>query len=100
MDRNGYNPSIMQDNELSCWYCGASDQHLDRHEIFGGAFRNKSKRLGLWVSLCHSRCHLNGVHKYSSLNLPLKQEGQLAIMEKENWPLEKFIAEFGKNYIS
>ena len=55
LDRNGYAPSIIQDEaDESCFICYANGYYdpLNRHEAFGGSFRDKSKRLGLWVSLC------------------------------------------------
>lgn len=54
LDRNGYAPSIIQDEaDESCFVCYANGYYdpLNRHEAFGGPFRDKSKRLGLWVSL-------------------------------------------------
>ena len=59
LDRNGYAPSILQDDNSYCLIClgnGYNDP-LNRHEVFGGPFREKSKRLGLWCCLCHSRHH-------------------------------------------
>ena len=54
LDRNGYAPSILQQGER-CHMCGGHHIYdgLDRHEVFGGAYRKKSKELGLWVLLCH-----------------------------------------------
>lgn len=51
LDRNGYAPSIVQDID-GCYFCARQDGKLDRHEIFHGAYRQKSKALGLWVTLC------------------------------------------------
>lgn len=71
LDRNGYAPSILDGHDkYHCWLCDKNGSgKLDRHEIYHGPFREKSKALGLWVHLCHSECHLNGVHKYSELDL-------------------------------
>lgn len=99
LDRNGYAPSIMQRDLSCCYLCGCSDQKLDRHEIFSGAYRKKSKAHGLWVMLCHDRCHLNGVHKDASEALRLKTKGQLVAMRKYQWTVKDFIREFGKNYL-
>ena len=106
MDKNGYAPSIMQDTvfEPYCYLCvanGALDK-LDRHEIFGGPYREKSKRLGLWVLLCHNDCHIFGplaAHNNASTALRLKQEAQRRAMEAYGWSVEDFIREFGKNYL-
>ena len=101
----GYAPSIIPDHsEFQCWVCqknGCLDP-LNRHEVFGGAFREKSKRLGLWVHLCHSSCHQGpgGVHNNHSLDLLLKQEGQRCAMVTYGWTTEDFIREFGKNYLN
>lgn len=106
MDKNGYAPSIMQDTifEPLCHLCGANGalDKLDRHEIFGGPYREKSKRLGLWVLLCHNDCHIFGplaAHNNASTALRLKQEAQRRAMEAYGWSIEDFIREFGKNYL-
>ena len=106
MDKSGYAPSIMQDTifEPLCYLCGANGalDKLDRHEIFGGSNREKSKRLGLWVLLCHNDCHIFGplaAHNNASTALRLKQEAQRIAMEAYGWSTEDFIREFGKNYL-
>lgn len=100
MGRNGYIPSILQDErDIGCYLCGRADQHLDRHEVFHGPYRQKSKRLGLWVSLCHFRCHLCGVHENRELDMKLKEEAQKAAMEVYDWTVADFIKEFGRNYV-
>lgn len=106
MDKSGYAPSIMQDTvfEPFCYLCGANGalDKLDRHEIFGGPYREKSKRLGLWVMLCHNDCHIFGplaAHNNASTALRLKQEAQRRAMEAYGWSNEDFIREFGKNYL-
>lgn len=83
-----YSPSILQEDLDHCFLCGRCDQKLDRHEVFGGALRDKSKRLGLWVVLCHERCHLGKAHRI----------GEKAAREAFGWSIEDFIREFGKNY--
>ena len=105
LDRNGYAPSIVQsDAGEKCAICfanGASDP-LNRHEVFYGAYREKSKRLGLWVTLCHNRCHQNGrnsVHQNADVDRALKVYAQRAAMEHYGWSKEDFIREFGKNYL-
>ena len=106
MDKNGYDNSIMQDTVFDpfCYLCGANGalDKLDRHEIFGGPYREKSKRLGLWVLLCHHECHIFGplaAHNNASTALRLKREAQRMAMEAYGWSTEDFIREFGKNYI-
>ena len=102
MDRNGYEPSIMQNDLTRCFRCRRTDDKLDRHEVFGGvANREKSKRLGLWVMLCHSSCHQgrHGVHMDENEARYLHELGQKAAMEAYGWTTEDFIREFGKNYL-
>lgn len=102
LDRNGYAASIMQDDER-CYLCGQyGGDRMDRHEVFGGAFRDKSKRLGLWVLLHHDPCHVYGkhaVHQDAEVNRRLKAEAQQAAMEYYHWTVADFIREFGKNYL-
>lgn len=103
MDRNGYNPSIMQCDLSRCYICGRSVQKLDRHEIYHGdvkgRLREKSKRYGLWVMLCHWDCHLNGAHARKDFSDLLKREGQQRAMDYYGMTTDEFIAEFGKNYL-
>jgi hypothetical protein len=101
LDCNGYAPSIVPGHsEFACWVCGCNGRgKMDRHEIFYGPNRQKSKRLGLWVHLCHSECHLNGVHKSGLLDKELKAEGQRCAMRKYGWTTERFIQEIGKSYV-
>lgn len=102
LDRNGYAPSILQENDCECWLCGRSGEDLNRHEVFGGAYREKSKRLGLWVLLHHEPCHVYGkeaIHQNPKNNRRLKAEAQRAAMEYYNWTTADFIREFGKNYL-
>lgn len=102
LDRNGYAPSILQDNEDSCYLCGCTNESLDRHEVFFGASREKSKRLGLWVSICHSKCHIFGnmsVHKNGDINLLLKQEAQSKAMAYYGFSEKDFRREFYKSYL-
>lgn len=102
LDRNGYAPSIMQQGDCGCFICDFSHDKLDRHEVFFGADRQKSKRLGLWVLLCHHDCHIFGreaVHNNRANDLALKRVGQAAAMERYGWTTEDFIREFYKNYL-
>ena len=99
LDRNGYAPSILCRTEAKCFLCGMADEKLDRHEIFHGAYRTKSKRYGLWVPLCHSRCHLGGVHKQAGIDALLKKKAQEAAMRAYRWDTPTFISIFGKNHL-
>lgn len=87
-----------------CWLChrnGCGDP-LDKHHIFGGANRNKSERYGLYVYLCHHRCHENGekaVHRDPETAQKLHEYGQRLAMEEQGWTADEFRFEFGKNYL-
>lgn len=96
MDRNGYNPSLLQ-SDNACFLCGRTSGKLDRHEIFGASNRAKSKRLGLWVLLCRD-CHLSAHGSRETASI-LKRAGQKAAMERFGWDTGQFIREFGKNYL-
>lgn len=100
LDRNGYAPSIIPyHDELCCFICdGNGNGKMDRHEIFGGAYRDKSKRLGLWVYLCHDPCHMKRAHGNRGYQQMLRNTAQSFAMEKYGWTKEDFIREFGKNY--
>lgn len=104
MDRNGYNPSILQEDTDVCYFypcptCTVGK--LDRHEVFGGALRAKSKRLGLWVAICHIGCHLGpqGVHECRERREALQKAAQLKAMEVYGWTEEDFRREFYKSYL-
>ena len=102
LDKNGYAESVIPDHSpTQCWLCDCNGRgKMDRHEVFGGAYRDKSKRLGLWVHLCHQDCHLDRIHggDRHSIDL-LKWEAQRCAMKKYGWTVEQFIEEFGKNYM-
>lgn len=90
--------------EHECWLCGRRGyvDPLDRHHIFGGAYRNKSERFGLVVYLCHSRCHIFGkdaVHNNAETMQMVREYGQRKAMEEQGWTVEQFQNEFGKNYL-
>lgn len=90
--------------ERTCYLCGrnGAKDHLDKHHIFGGAYRNKSEHYGLTVYLCHDRCHENGehaVHRDAGVMRELRQYGQRKAMEENGWTVGDFIREFGKNYL-
>lgn len=87
-----------------CWLCGrngAADP-LDRHHLFGGAYRKKSEKYGLVVYLCHNRCHIFGelaVHNNAATMQRLHEYGQKKVMQEQGWDTGRFIGEFGKNYL-
>lgn len=99
LDSNGYAPSIMQQDLSRCYICGRSSEKLDRHEPFGGALRSKSKKMGLWVMLCHWTCHLNGAHAHGEIAQMLKREAQQRAMDYYGLTTDEWIAEWGKNFL-
>lgn len=88
----------------SCFICGrngASDP-LDKHHIFGGGLRSKSERYGLYVDLCHFRCHQFGeyaAHQCRETAEQLHKYGQAKAMLEQGWSCAEFVLEFGKNYL-
>ena len=96
LDRNGYAPSILNVG-VGCMICQRTNRHLQRHEVFHGANRAKSKSYGLWVNLC-MECH-NNVHHYPTLDKGLKREAQRHAMLVYKWTKDDFRRRFGKNYI-
>lgn len=97
LDRNGYAPSIIPAVD-GCFWCGRTDGKLDRHEIFHGANRQKSKALGLWINLCHD-CHMELHHTSAQMDAMTKQMGQMCAMEHYGWDKDEFRRRFGKNYL-
>lgn len=88
----------------SCWMCGRNGtaDPLDKHHIFGGAYRNKSEKYGLTVDLCHCNCHLFGkkaAHNCRETMDELHRYGQKLAMQRYGWTKEEFMLEFGKNYL-
>ena len=99
--RNGYAPSIMQLDTSYCYLCGRTDRKLDRHELFFGPYRTKSKNDGLWVMLCHFPCHegKDGAQYNREIRNRLSAEGQRMAMAVYGWTTEAFIARYGKNWL-
>ena len=85
LDRNGYAPSIIPGHgEYCCLLCG-KNRYIERHEVFGGAYRAKSKAYGLWVHLCES-CHRTGSDAvHSTGGAAVKERAQRAAMAAYGW---------------
>lgn len=99
LDRNGYAKSLLQ-KDSRCYICGYYG-HTHRHEAFGAALRQKSKRLGLWMHLCPT-CHQNGrkaAHRDSDTAAWLKRKAQEAAMSRYRWDVEEFVRQFGRNWL-
>lgn len=91
-------------DNITCFLCGrnGSADRLDKHHIFGGAYRKKSEKLGLTVYLCHHDCHIFGsaaVHKNAETMQFLHEYGQRKAMHENGWDTGEFIKQFGKNYL-
>jgi len=97
-DSNGYNPSLLQSDQR-CYLCGRTNGKLDRHEIFPGANREKSKYYGLWVLLCDYPCHHDIAHRDGNIARSMKEKAQGAAMKEYGWTKADFIRLFGKNYL-
>lgn len=87
-----------------CWLCGSDGRYdpLDRHHIFGASNRKKSEKYGLVVYLCHHKCHLFGkeaAHQNAATMQRLHEYGQKKAMRENNWTVDDFRREFGKNYL-
>lgn len=83
-----------------CYICGIYGP-LENHHVFHGPYRKKADRMGLTVHLCH-RCHNDppcGVHHSREADRRLKAEFQRKVMDNEGWDTERFIREFGRNYL-
>lgn len=94
LDHNGYAPSILHDGE--CYLCCTTVGRMQRHEVFGGARRQESKALGLWLTLCPD-CH-EQVHHFAEEGYRLKRWAQRVAMERYEWSAEEFMRRIGKNY--
>lgn len=97
--------SIITPKMTNCFVCGASPCHC--HEVFGGAFREKSKQYGMTVSLCPAHHNLSsaGIHFNSDLDLKVKQLAEKKWIEEyckdktEAEAIKEFIKTFGRNYL-
>ena len=97
LDRNGYIPSVVQQDRV-CIGCNTT-LYLQRHEIFHGyANRQKSKELGLWVHVCPT-CHYKVHNSDGEFDLRLKELGQDVAMTVYGWDKDEFRRRFGRNYL-
>ena len=93
------------DEPAECWLCGKNGMGdpLDKHHIFGGAYRKKSEQYGLTVPLCHKECHQFGkyaAHQNAETKVRLHEYGQRKAMEEQGWTVREFAMEFGRNYLN
>lgn len=99
LDRNGYAPSILAKYPSTrCHICYRNMGSIQRHEVFHGSNREKSKRFGLWINVCHS-CHYQIHNGDGLMDSILKQDAQKEAMRYYGWTTEKWREIFGKNYL-
>ena len=96
---DNYNPSIISNVER-CLICGTTE-NLNRHEIFFGPNRQKSKRDGCWCYLCTAHHHMGSYspHHNRAVDLGLKKVCQKKWMVKYGKTEEDFIREYGRSYL-
>lgn len=93
MDKNGYNKSLFDTEEGTCYLCKAVCDTA-RHEVFYGVSnRVFSKKLGMWVDLC-PKCH-KVAHMRNAVDL--KIQGQ-RLFERQ-YGHQRFMGVFMRNYL-
>lgn len=91
-ERNRF--SILQNDKTKCFLSGRCLK-LDTHEAFGGSNRQKSIQWGLVYYLCR-KCHSKAdIEK--EIRQYLHDYARIMFIKKYN--KEKFLKEFGKNYL-
>ena len=97
LDRNGYAPSILHPSNHYCYLCYRNTGRLERHEVFHGSDRTRSKALGLWVYICHEYHYLvhtgDGTH-----DRKLKEDAQQIAESYYGWNHDDFRKRFRKSY--
>ena len=101
MDKNGYNPSIMDTEPGTCFICGAHRETI-RHEVFCGPNRSISKKHGFWVNICpvpwcHQDVHTHAIIMGEDIDLRLKRMVQ-SEYEREH-TREEFVQLIGRSYL-
>lgn len=90
----------MMVSDKRCYFCHNTQNLHIHHIFFGTANRKKSEAYGLTVYLCpyHHNLGQKCVHNCAQMDLMLKREGQ-KYFETNIGSREKFIQEFGRNYL-
>lgn len=86
--------SILTDNLTICYICQKRRKD-DLHELFGGSNRRKSIEWGLVIPtcrICHSEWKIN-----EEMRRKYQEEGKMKFYKL--YSKEKFLKEFGKNYL-
>lgn len=90
--------SIIEDDSSDrCYICGAYNEHLDVHHIFGGPCRDASDRHRLIVHLCRD-CHRYVHDKGGATMNYLHTKGQMAY-EAQIGSREQFREEFIRSFL-
>lgn len=89
--------SILQEDTDYCIYCGRYGTEI-HHVLYGTANRRLADKYKLVVGLCYTHHRGNqGVHGGNKeLDLKLKELAQRRF--EEEYPLEDFLAVFGRKY--
>ena len=94
LDSNGYGETIMGAEPDHCYLCGSTT--YARHEVvYGTANRQKSKALGLWVTLCPK--HHDQSHSDKEMRLEWCKMAQVLCDRK--YGAGTFFKVFGRNYL-
>lgn len=95
-DKNGYAPSILGAFDY-CYVCYKRGD-LVRHEVIHGAYRDRSKKYGLWINVCPA-CHDKIHFTDGKLDRLLKENAQRQAMLVNGWDTDEWRRHFGKNYL-
>ncbi len=111
-NKNGYNPSLFETEDGTCYLCGTVTDTA-RHEVFHGPNRQNSKAHGMWLCLC-PECHRKVHREDNGEYLFLKEAAQelweyvrafktFDILESprdaRTRVRKEFMAIFGRNYL-
>lgn len=97
LDRNGYAPSILPIEEHKCYICSRLVMTPQRHEVYHGSDRTKSKNLGLWINVC-PECHYLIHNSDGALDMILKRSAQDFAEAHYGWTHDDFRNRFRKSY--
>lgn len=93
--------SIIQKDPTECYICGrnGAEDPLDKHHVFGGANRKLSEEDGLYIMVCHKRCHIEKLHKDQTSAICMKAIGEGEWLRANNKTIEDFRARYGGNWL-
>lgn len=70
-------------------------RQLQRHHVYGGAYRSKSEQYGAVVEICRD-CHDDLHHRHPASYKWLKRQWRDRLMAENGWTIEEFIEKFGR----